>query len=496
MATYETIIGLEIHVQLKTKSKLFCACDNTGEGQAPNTTICEICTAQPGTLPVPNQQAIDWSVLAALGLNCKINTESKFDRKHYFYPDLSKGYQISQLDQPIGENGYLDVVEGEQAHRVRIERLHLEEDSAKLLHEPGQEMTQIDFNRAGTPLAEIVTKPDIQTPAQARIFLTELRLLMRYLGVSNADMEKGQLRVDANISLRPEGDTELYPKTEIKNLNSFRSVERALTFEVERQTKLWEAGMPPMQLATRGWEETKNETVEQRTKEEAADYRYFPEPDIPPLHFSAEYLEKIAAAMPELPAARRQRYQSELGFPVEVIERLVTDQHLGKFAEEVVSELRAWMEAENEPGLVWEQEKGKYAKQVANLLVHRYEKLRNEVSNAKDITPENFAEYVKIVQSGAVNAPAAQQLLEEMVKIGGDPSDIVAQKGLGQVSDEGALRDVVQKVLDAHPEKAEEYRKGKIALLKFFLGQAMRETQGRADPKVLEKLLEERLTSA
>ncbi|MBI5467056.1 MAG: Asp-tRNA(Asn)/Glu-tRNA(Gln) amidotransferase subunit GatB, partial [Candidatus Kerfeldbacteria bacterium] len=280
MATYEAVIGLEVHVQLKTKSKMFCRCDNRDD-QTPNSAICPICTGQPGALPLPNQQAIDWAVMASLALGCSINQESKFDRKSYFYPDLPKGYQISQYDKPFGYAGQVKVRVGTDAKLFRIHRLHLEEDAGKLIH--GDGTTLVDLNRAGTPLMEIVSEPDFRTPAEAKAYMQELRLIMRYLGISDADMEKGHLRCDANISLRPTGDDRLYPKTEIKNLNSFRAVERALQFEIERQRALWEDGQAPQTQATRGWDDASQKTVEQRTKEEAADYRYFPEPDLPPV---------------------------------------------------------------------------------------------------------------------------------------------------------------------------------------------------------------------
>ena len=495
---YQTIIGLEIHVQLKTKSKMFCGCDNTGEGKKPNTTICEICTAQPGTLPVPNDQAIRWGVLAAMALNCKIASVSKFDRKHYFYPDLPKGYQISQYDQPIGSEGYLDVGVGKQAQRIKIERLHLEEDSAKLLHEPGQKDTFIDFNRAGTPLVEVVTMPDIDSPAVARAFLQELKMVMQYLGVSDADMEKGQLRVDANISLRPIGETKLYPKTEVKNINSFKAVEKVLAFEQARLTKLWDEGKPPTQFATRGWEETKNETIEQRVKEESADYRYFPEPDIPPFKFTKEYIDAVQAEMPELPAARKVRFHTEYGFMTEDVEQLVSDQGLAKYAEEVISELRAWLKAEKikDRGVTWQINKQEFSKLTANWLINNFNKLlteKNLKANKSKITPENFAELIKLIWQGSVNSNAAQEVLSEMFITGGDPSDIIERRGLGIMSDEATLLAVIDKVLQENPKEVEQYKSGKIALARFFMGKIMKESKGRADPETANRLLVHRL---
>ncbi len=495
---YDAIIGLEIHVQLKTKSKMFCACSNAGEDQPANTTICEVCTAQPGTLPVPNEQAIRWALRAALALNCQIPDNSQFDRKHYFYPDLPKGYQISQYEHPLGVGGYLDIEVDGETRRVQLERLHLEEDTAKLLHEPGQTETRIDFNRAGTPLMEIVTKPDVRSPAEAKAFLKELRLLMLYLGISDADMEKGHLRCDANISLRPSDETNLYPKTEIKNLNSFRSVERALAYEFDRQKKLWEANTPPNQLSTRGWEETKGVTEEQRVKEEASDYRYFPEPDIPPMQFDEAFIAKIQAEVPEIPAARRQRFQDEFGFTKEDVFQICDNPVLSGYTEAVISELKAWLLAETpkDRGLTWHTHKSEFAKLLANWLINRFLKLCSEAGiapNASRITPENFAELIKLIQQGRVNSAGAQTVLQEMFVTGHDPSDIIEKKALGQLQDESSLENTIDQVLAAHPAEVAGYKAGKINLLKFFMGQVMKETGGRADPEVLNRLLVHKL---
>ncbi len=374
---YIPIIGLEIHVQLKTKSKMFCACDNSGEDKSPNTTICPVCMGHPGVLPVPNKRAIEYAVLAALSLNCGILDFSKFDRKNYFYPDLPKGYQISQFDKPIGRQGYLEISptpslplekgEGKggsssalisalnqrqsASTKIRLARVHLEEDAAKLLH---MASTYIDFNRSGTPLLEIVTEPDIRSPQEAKIFLQELRLIMRYLGITSADMEKGHLRVDANISLSPLGPISpigpigpINPKTEIKNLNSFKAVERALEYEIIRQTKLFEKGKPPKYQSTRGWNETKGITEEQRIKEESHDYRYFPEPDTPPLNL-IEFREMLKNKIPELPAAKRQRFQDEYGFNASDAKILTDDLHLANYTEKVISELYEWVKSQPE----------------------------------------------------------------------------------------------------------------------------------------------------
>ncbi len=491
--TYEAIIGLEIHVQLKTKSKMFCSCDNTGEDRPMNTTICPLCTGQPGVLPVPNRQAIDWGVMAAIALHCRIPEFSKFDRKSYFYPDLPKGYQISQYDQPVGVDGHVAITIDGHEHRVGITRLHLEEDAAKLLHFPGQQYSVVDFNRAGTPLAEIVTEPDLRSPAEARAFLQELRLIMRYLGVSDADMEKGHLRCDANISLRPRGAVVFSPKTEVKNLNSFRSVERALAYEIERQTDLWDAGTPDTMQSTRSWDETKGETVLQRTKEEAADYRYFPEPDIPPLTFTNHYLRDIEAHIPELPGQRRQRFAQEYGFAGKDIEVMVNEKTLGDFAEAVVSELQAWVESE---GKQWTAAKEDLLKQLANWLINRLQKLLLDSKlplQEMKISSENFAEFVKIVTAGGVNNQAAQKVLETMFATGADPSHIIEEQGLGQIEDEELLNHLAQKALDENPNVVQDFRDGKQQSLQFLIGKVMGATKGKANPRLIREVLLQKL---
>src|SRR5581483_9608 len=335
----EPVIGLEIHVQLTTKSKMFCSCANIFGDVAPNSAICPICLGYPGTLPVPNQTAIEWTRKAGAALDCVLATKSKFDRKSYFYPDLPKGYQISQYDEPLCGKGHLTILVNGEERTIGITRIHLEEDAAKNTHPTGADYTLVDYNRAGTPLMEIVTEPDIRTPEEAKLFLQELQRLMRSLGVSTADMEKGQMRCDANISLREVGSNELHPKTEVKNINSFRNVERALTYEIKRQTSEWQAGNRP-QSTTRGWDADTQATVEQRSKEEAADYRYFPEPDIPPLVFTASENELVKKSLPELPQERRDRFVRQFGSTLEQAQLLVDEPLLAEFFEDTVSELK------------------------------------------------------------------------------------------------------------------------------------------------------------
>lgn len=488
---YETIIGLEIHVQLKTRAKMFCSCSNAGENEPQNTTVCPVCMGHPGTLPVPNQQAIDWAVMTAAALGCTVADRTKFDRKSYFYPDLPKGYQISQFDKPIGEHGVLEVaVDGKQC-RIGITRLHLEEDAAKLIHDAKKKTSVVDFNRAGTPLMEIVTEPDLRSPEEAKAFLQELRLIARYLGVSDADMEKGHLRCDANVSVRPVGEKELSPKTEIKNVNSFRSVERALAYEVKRQTALWEEGKPEAEQSTRGWDDARGTTTLLRTKEGSADYRYFPEPDIPELTFSEAYRAKLEAETPELPDARRARFASEYKLPAQDIEVLVNDKALAEFFENVVSELKEWEGSDGKKATVAEM------KLAANLLINRLQKALVDAKQGIEesvITAENFAEFVMIVAHKKVNNQAALKVLATMVATGEDPSHIVEEGGHGQIEDEELLNHLVMKVLESNGKVVAEYQAGKHASFQFLVGQVMKEAGGKASPHTVQEVLRKKLS--
>ena len=358
---FETVIGLEIHIQLKTATKMFCGCSNSTDEYEPNSSICPVCLGHPGVLPRTNYQAVDFALRLAQSLDFTISRDSKFDRKHYFYPDLPKGYQISQFDEPLASGGSLLYESQGKRKKICFERLHIEEDAAKLVHIPGSATSLVDFNRAGTPLVELVTKPDFGNPEQVRAFLQELRLIVRTLGISDADMEKGQLRCDANISLRPTQETFtelqrfqdfkyeqriLWPKTEIKNMNSFRSIEHALTFEVKRQTLLWEQGKPPRVETTRGWDDEKGETVLQRSKESSEDYRYLVEPDLPRIVISPERLSEIEAEAPELPQQRRDRFDAQYHLDSTIRDVLVTDRAAANFFEKVISEVQAWLVAE------------------------------------------------------------------------------------------------------------------------------------------------------
>lgn len=501
MSIYEPIIGLEIHIQLKTKTKMFCGCSAHEFGVQPNTNVCEICLGQPGVLPVPNEQAIRFGVLMGLALNCTIADRSKFDRKNYFYPDLPKAYQISQYDQPIAVKGFLDIEIPNglrKQARIEITRVHMEEDAAKSFHtETGK--TCVDFNRGGTPLIEIVTEPDFRSPQEAKVFLQELRLIARYLGVSDADMEKGHLRCDANISLRKHKEdgtldgAMFNPKTEIKNINSFRHVERALEYEIERQTRLWDEENPPKISTTRGWNDTRGITEEQRSKEEAADYRYFPEPDIPALEL-VQIAEDMRSVMPELPVARRSRMQKEFGLKSSDARQICDDPALADFTEHVFSELTAWLESlpemESEENIT--KEKEKMARLVSGWLLSKLIGLLTERGidiRTMKINPENFAEFITLIATKKLNNTSGLKVLNAMLDDGDDPTHIMEEQRLGQMDDEGALAEVVDRVLESNPVEVARYKAGEEQLLTFLIGMVMKETEGTADPVITRNML-------
>ncbi|PIR06037.1 MAG: Asp-tRNA(Asn)/Glu-tRNA(Gln) amidotransferase GatCAB subunit B [Candidatus Komeilibacteria bacterium CG11_big_fil_rev_8_21_14_0_20_36_20] len=500
MPKYETIIGLEIHLQLKTKSKMFCSCSNDGENQPPNTTICPVCLGHPGTLPTVNEEAVKQGLSLALALHCQINQQSKFDRKNYFYPDLPKGYQISQFDVPLAHDGYLIIKTDHQKKRIRLERVHLEEDAAKNIHQGNK--TLVDFNRGGTPLAEIVTRPDFDQPTEAKQFLQQLRLIARYLGVSDADMEKGQLRCDANISLRPQGDQKLYPKTEIKNLNSFKAVEKALEFERQRQEKLWEQKKPPQLTSTRGWDENRGETVEQRTKESFADYRYFPEPDLPPLVIKESLINQAQSLMPELPLEREERFIKEYGLLPPDAEVLIKQKNWADYYEAVMSDFRAWLfkanglsEVSEQAAQLWQKHKAFLAKLAVNWITTEVFRLISKDFKWNDfkITAENMAEFLSLIYQKKINSSAAQTILKQMFASGDDPSNIAEKLDLAQIDDVSTLEDLATKVIMMHPDQAKQYRSGKEALIKFFVGKLMQESKGRANPLAAEEILRKKI---
>ena len=476
---YIPTIGLEIHAELKTKSKMFCSCLNDSLEQHPNVNICPICMGHPGTLPVANKAAIKKVQKVGLALSCDLVLFSKFDRKNYFYPDLPKGYQISQYDLPFCKGGYLDIAE----KRIRITRIHLEEDTGKLLHPARADYSLVDFNRAGVPLMELVTEPDITSGQEARAFAQELQVLLRYLAASDAKMEKGQMRVEANISVRPEEQEQLGTKVEVKNLNSFRSVERAIAFEIARQSQVLESGQKVI-LETRGWNDAKGETFSQRVKEETHHYRYFPEPDIPPFRFTKEEFDELKSELPELPWQRRERLGTEYKLGPKETEVFVQQKDIGEYFEKVVSELG--------PNLTQERLQ-KLTKLSANYILTDLMGLLQKASvQGEDflITPENFAELVLLIEKGEISSPIAKQVLKEMFAKGGDPSQIIEEKGLAQVSDEASIQKIAKVVLEKNPKAVLDFKKGKENALQFLVGQLMAETKGTVNPQTARTILQ------
>ncbi|MCP6726592.1 MAG: Asp-tRNA(Asn)/Glu-tRNA(Gln) amidotransferase subunit GatB [Patescibacteria group bacterium] len=481
---YSPVIGLEIHAELKTKSKMFCSSLNDPLEQHPNVNVCPICMGHPGTLPVANKEAIKMVQKVGLALNCTIVEHSKFDRKNYFYPDLPKGYQISQFDMPFCENGYLVVDD----KKIRITRIHLEEDAARLMHPEGKDYSLIDFNRAGVPLMELVTEPDITTSIEARRFAEELQLILRYLGVSDANMEKGQMRAEANISIKKQNAKQLGTKVEIKNLNSFRSLERACDFEIKRQEEELEGGGEIIQ-ETRGWHDVKQITFPQRQKEEAHGYRYFPEPDIPTLSFKKEEIEALRADIPELPAQRRIRLSEEYVISSDDTEMFVRNKDLGEFFEQSVSELGSGIPHKKLEKLI---------QLTANYIASDLQGLlKSKDVRGEDflITPENFAELINLIEQGKISSAAAKEVLREMFSKGADPSHIIEEKGLTQVSNAKDLDKIVEKVISDNEDAVEDIRKGKTTVIKFLVGKVMAESKGQANPQVAEKLLSEKLSN-
>jgi aspartyl-tRNA(Asn)/glutamyl-tRNA(Gln) amidotransferase subunit B len=482
MAELETVIGLECHVELSTRTKMFCGCRN-GFGDEPNTNVCPVCLGQPGALPVPNREAIASIMKIGLALDCAIAPHSLFHRKNYFYPDQPKNFQISQYDLPICVGGHLDVeVEG-VARRIGITRVHMEEDTGKTTHGSASgriheaDYALIDYNRAGVPLVECVSEPDMRSPEEAGAYLRELRATLESLDVSDVRMEEGSLRCDANISLRLAGRTEFGTKVEIKNMNSVRSMERALNFEIARQTTAIESGEPLVQ-ETRHWDEDAGATKSMRSKEEAFDYRYFPEPDIPPLEPATSWVNEIRATVPELPRARRGRYATELGLKPDVAGVLVAD--------------RAWTDLFERTIAL-----GVNARAAANWITQDLAGLLNKHGVAptdSPVTPEHLAELIGLVSHDTVSGAGAKQALEDAVQTGDGIAGIVERLGLKQVSDAGELGPIVDEVLAEHPDVVEQFRGGKEGVLGFLVGQVMRKTANAANPKLAQELLRERLT--
>jgi len=481
---YQATIGLEIHIELKTRTKMFCSCKNDPDEKHPNINICPICTAQPGTLPVINKEAIRKTIKSGLALNCQIASHSFFERKNYFYPDLPKGYQISQYSTPLCQNGFLEIND----KKIRIRRIHLEEDTGRLIHE--KDCSLVDFNRAGIPLMELVTEPDLSSGKEARRFAQELHLILRYLNVSEADMEKGQMRVEVNISLSQISNLKsqiLGTKVEIKNLNSFKAVERAIDYEIERQKKILESGGKVLQ-ETRGWDGTKEITFSQREKEEAHDYRYFPEPDLPPLDINQELLNEIIKEVPELPQQRRLRFAKEYELDEKSIEFFVYNKGLGEYFEKVVSELPPHLPRE---ALVRE------IKLASNYIITDLQGLlKGGLAIDKDflITPENFAEFINLIFEDKISSKIAKNVLEEMFKTGADPSHIIEEKELSQITDKKIIKKISQKVISENPKAVSDFKNKKDNAIQFLIGKVIAETKGKANPHLVADILNEILT--
>ncbi|WP_027724834.1 Asp-tRNA(Asn)/Glu-tRNA(Gln) amidotransferase subunit GatB [Tuberibacillus calidus] len=470
---FETIIGLEVHVELKTKSKIFCGC-STEFGAPPNTHTCPICLGHPGVLPVLNKEAVEFAMRAAMALNCEIATDTKFDRKNYFYPDNPKAYQISQYDQPIGRNGYIEIEVGGKKKRIGITRLHLEEDAGKLTHV--EDGSLVDFNRVGTPLIEIVSEPDIRTPEEAYAYLEKLKAIMQYTGVSDCKMEEGSLRCDANLSLRPYGQEEFGTKTELKNLNSFSFVQKGLEYEQERQARVLLSG-GIIQQETRRFDEATKTTILMRVKEGSEDYRYFPEPDLVKLHIDDAWKEKVRAQIPELPDARKARYINELGLPAYDADVLTQVKAMADFFEATIAA-------------------GADAKQASNWLmgeVNGYLNAENLDITDIPMTPEALAKLIALIEKGTISSKIAKKVFKELMKNGGDPEQIVKEKGLVQISDEGALREIILPILDANEQSIIDYKNGKDRALGFLVGEVMKKTRGQANPPMVNKIILEEI---
>lgn len=471
---YETVLGLEIHAELSTKSKIYCNC-STEFGAEPNTQTCPVCTGMPGVLPVLNKQVVDFAIMAGLAMNCQITRFGKQDRKNYFYPDLPKAYQTSQYDLPICQNGYLEIESNGTTKRIGITRIHIEEDAGKLVHDDFRGVSFVDFNRCGVPLIEIVTEPDLRSAEEAKAFLEKVKAILEYTGVSDCKMQEGSLRCDINLSVRPFGQKEFGIRTEMKNINSFSAVVRAIEHESQRQIELLSEGKEVVQ-ATRRWDDSKGRSVELRSKEEAHDYRYFPEPDLVPIVISDEWIERIKNSLPELPDAKRKRYISELGLPEYDAAFITASKGMADYFEKVV-------------------ECGAPPKIASNWIMGDITKLMNEKElESIPFAPEYLAKTISLIEKGLISTTAAKKIVAALFEEEKDPEIIAKEKKLIQVSDESALLPIVKQILDENPKAVEEIRAGKDKAMGFLMGQAMRATKGSANPQVISKLIKDLLS--
>jgi len=482
---FEPVIGLEVHAELRTRSKMFCSCavvDSTSA--APNTAVCPVCSAMPGALPVVNQMAVEYGIRVALALECEVQHTSIFARKNYFYPDLPKGYQISQYEQPLAINGKLIIRMSDGERTIRVRRVHLEEDTGKLTHveRSGQSYSLVDLNRAGVPLLEMVSEPDLHSAEEACAYGESLRDILRYLGVNSGDMEKGVIRFEANVSVRPKGTTELGTRTEVKNLNSFRALKRSIEYEIARQSKIIEAG-GIVEQETLGWNDARGETYSQRSKEDAHDYRYFPEPDLPPLEIENSWIESIRKDLPELPRARYLRFIKDYALTEYDTARLTVEKEIADYFETAVKNL-----ASNIP-----------AKTIANWMLGDFFSLMNQnnltVGQLK-VRPEALSRLVKIVFDGDINPSSAKEVLTEMFASGKEAAEIIEARGFKQVSDESLISNLVKEVLAENPKEVQSYKAGKAGIANFLFGEVMKKAAGKANPKVVRTELDKQLRLA
>ncbi len=470
---YEVVIGLEVHAELSTKTKIFCSCP-TEFGGKPNTHCCPVCMAMPGALPVLNEKVVEYAVKAGLATNCEISMDSKNDRKNYFYPDLPKSYQISQFDKPLCERGYVEIETSEGKKKIGLTRIHIEEDAGKLNHDEYGRGSLVDLNRAGVPLIEIVSEPDMRSVEEADVYLKKLKSILEYIEVSDCKMQEGSLRADVNVSIRKKGQKEYGTRTEMKNMNSFRSITRAIEYEIERQIEVVENGGKIDQETLR-WDEVSGKTFSMRDKEDAQDYRYFPEPDLVAIKLSKEYIDNIRKNLPELPESRKERYIEEYKLTEKEARMITSSKYLSDFFEKGV-------EISNNP------------KAICNWLLSDVARILNEQEKEPDeipFMPEDLAELVALIENGTISTKIAKDVLEKMFETKEKPNKIIKDNGWVQISDEGAIKEVVQKILDANPQSIIDYKNGKDKALGFLVGQAMKETKGKANPQMLNNMFKE-----
>lgn len=476
---YELVVGMEVHSQLLTKSKMFCGCSTAYQDSRPNTHVCPVCLGLPGALPVINRKAVEFTIRLGLALNCEIAGVTKWDRKNYHYPDLPKGYQISQYDMPLCQNGWIEVETKERGkRRIGIRRVHLEEDTGRLTHVPGKSL--VDYNRSGMPLMEIVSEPDIRTPEEGRQYLQKLRTIIRYTGVGSGDLEAGAMRMEPNVSIRLKGTEKFGTPVEVKNLNTFRGVKLALEYELKRQSVLISSGGKIVR-ETRGWQEGRGETVSQRKKEDADDYRYFPEPDLPPLIISEAWREEIRGTMPELPDAKAARFQSELGLSAYDADVLVSDRETAEWFEEAV---RFGKKMKIKPKTVSNWVTGE---------LFRISSSQNVPLTELPITQASLVELLALIKKGTISQGVGKSVLEKMIESGRSAKQVVKDEGLTQISDESALENIVADVLAKHPKEVKKYLKGKKAIAGYLMGQVMKATRGKANPKVVRPMIIQKL---